>query len=300
MRSTPDNLPPVLSVGRLYCDLIFTGIPRMPTLGTEVFTDGFSAHAGGGAFITAAHLAQLGHRSALAAMISRPPVDDLMRPDMTASTVDFSLCSALAASDGPQITVAMVVGEDRSFVTRRSGRAFPRLEKRDIERRGFRHIHFGEITSVIADPELIQIARSLGATVSADCGWDDDFDASALQPLEGQLDVFLPNEAEMAMLQGSGLGDRIATVTVIKRGAAGASLVSPDGTLSAPALATDVLDTTGAGDAFNAGFLSKWLVGAPLQTCLAAGNQRGALAVSTLGGFSRGANPVAELGVAGA
>ena len=59
--------PAVLCVGRLYCDLIFTDVPRMPTLGTETFAGGFELHAGGGAYITSAWLASLGHATALAA-----------------------------------------------------------------------------------------------------------------------------------------------------------------------------------------------------------------------------------------
>ncbi|MEM9341532.1 MAG: carbohydrate kinase family protein [Pseudomonadota bacterium] len=292
------DLPPVLSVGRLYCDLIFTDLPRMPTLGTEVFTDGFGAHAGGGAFITAAHLAQLGHRSSLAAMLPASPFGDLMRSDLEASQIDLSLCAPLAAAEGPQITVAMAQDADRSFLTRRAGHAFPKLRLDDIAKRGVRHVHIGEITSLIARPEILHIARAQGATVSADCGWDDDFDASALAPFVGALDVFLPNETEMDLLQSQGIGERFATLTVIKRGAKGASVLSPDGPLTVPAIATDVVDTTGAGDAFNAGFLSQWLNGGALQSCLAAGNRRGALSVATRGGFAAKATPVSAFGLA--
>lgn len=296
--SGPADIPPVLSVGRLYCDLVFTGLPRMPTLGTEVFTEGFGAHPGGGAFITAAHLAQLGHRSSLAAMLPASPFGDLMRPDLAASQVDLSLCAPLPASDGPQITVAMSAGEDRSFLTRRAGDAFPKLKTDDVAKRGVRHIHIGEIASLIDDPDILQIARSLGATVSADCGWDDDLDARALQPFIGLLDVFLPNETEMERLQGVGLGDRLASITVIKRGAQGATALSAGDILTAPGMDTQVVDTTGAGDAFNAGFLSRWLTGAPMQNCLEAGNRRGALAVATRGGFAVDQAPVTELGIA--
>lgn len=293
------NLP-ILSVGRLYCDLIFTDLPRMPTLGTEVFTDGFGAHAGGGAFITAAHLAQLGHPSSLAAMLPASPFGDLMRPDLEASQVDLSLCATLPTQEGPQITIAMAKEADRAFLTRRAGPAFPKIASEEIAKRRFRHLHIGEIASLVAEPDILHIARAQGVTVSADCGWDDDFDASVLTPFVGMIDVFLPNEAEMVALQGAGISTDLATLTVIKRGARGATLISGEATLSAPALATAVLDTTGAGDAFNAGFLSCWLAGAPPQACLEAGNRRGAFAVRSRGGFAAKVRPVSELGVAGA
>lgn len=298
--SITHDMPPVLSVGRLYCDLIFTGLPRMPTLGTEVFTDGFGAHAGGGAFITAAHLAQLGHRSSLASMLPASPFGDLMRPDLAASQVDLSLCAPLSFGEGPQITVAMAKGEDRSFLTRRAGVAFPKLKPAEVAKRGIKHIHIGEIASLISDPDILLLARSLGATVSADCGWDDDLDVGSLKPFIGALDVFLPNEAELDALKGSGLEEQLAAITVIKQGSKGATVVSSEGSITAQALTTEVVDTTGAGDAFNAGFLSQWLTGAPLGTCLEAGNQRGALAVATRGGISSATARTTEFGIAGA
>ena len=61
--STGSGHANVLCVGRLYCDLIFTDLPRMPTAGTEVFAGGMGLHAGGGAAITAGHLSALGHGS---------------------------------------------------------------------------------------------------------------------------------------------------------------------------------------------------------------------------------------------
>jgi len=289
----------VLSVGRLYCDLIFTDVPRMPSLGTEVFTDVFGAHAGGGAFITAAHLADLGHPASLAAMLPASPFADLMRADIEASKVDLSLCAPLSAEEGPQLTVAMAQADDRAFLTRRAGPAFPKLGTEDLAKRRIAHVHIGEIMSLIAQPEILQAAKTHGATISADCGWDDAFDVRPLQPLVGLIDVFLPNETEMDALQASGLGEPLADVTVVKRGHLGATLLMPGGTLSAPALATKVMDTTGAGDAFNAGFLSSWLSGAPPQAWLEAGNARGARAVRHRGGFSAAPARVSEMDVAG-
>ncbi|MDG1457766.1 MAG: carbohydrate kinase family protein [Pseudoprimorskyibacter sp.] len=284
--SSPSKKPSVLAVGRLYCDFIFTGLPRMPTLGTEVFADSFGAHAGGGAFITAAHLSQLGHASFLAAMLPQAPYNDLMQSDLTTSNVDLSMCASLSNEDGPQMTVAMVSDSDRSFLTHRAGPAFPKISVNDIKKHDVRHIHIGEITSLIANPDIIDMAHSLGITISTDCGWDDDFDARQLQPFLGKIDLFLPNQTEMDELQNTCIGDKLASITVVKRGDQGATLFAPGQTLNMPAFLTEVIDTTGAGDAFNAGFLSMWLEGASHETSLKAGNQRGALSVRTRGGFS--------------
>ena len=290
---------PVLCVGRLYCDLIFSDLPRMPTLGTEVFSENFGAHAGGGAFITAAHLSQLGHGASLAAMLPASPFTDLMRPDLEAARLDLSLCASLSASDGPQLTVAMAKDDDRSFLTRRAGPAFPDLTADALRKLKIKHLHIGEIASLVAHPGVIEIARSVGATISVDCGWEDDFDLGALRPLVRCVDVFLPNETEMEALLALGIEASVAPLTVVKMGSQGAMAVTADQTVSAPAQKTDVVDTTGAGDAFNAGFLSAWLSGASLQKCLEAGNMRGALAVKSVGGFSPALKKAPNVGVPG-
>lgn len=297
--SVSSDIPPVLSVGRLYCDLIFTGLPRLPSLGTEVFTEGFGTHAGGGAFITAAHLAALGHPSSLATMLPSSPFSDLMRSELEASRVDLTLSGTLPESAGPQVTVAMVEAGDRAFLTRRAGPAFPAIAPRELARRGVKHLHVGELASLVAQPEIIQVARAQNMTISVDCSWDEAVDTDALGTLTGLIDVFLPNEAEWAFMAELGLAEAFAPLTVIKRGAKGASAISKSGTLDAPTNPVDAVDTTGAGDAFNAGFLSRWLMGDTIEACLAAGNVRGALAVRQPGGFRPEPADVANLGVAG-
>ena len=291
--------PAVLSVGRLYCDMIFTDLPRLPTLGTEVFSGGFGVHAGGGAFITAAHLGQLGHASSLAAMLPSSHFADLIRPELEGSSIDLSLSAALPRSAGPQITVAMVEGGDRAFLTHRAGPAFPQLLTRDLAKRGFAHLHVGELASLVSDPTVIALARSCGMTISVDCSWDDALTSDDIRPLVGKVEVFLPNEAELAALVRMGIGAAFAPITIVKRGAEGARAITEAGTLDAPTVPLDAVDTTGAGDAFNAGFLSSWLTGASLGDCLAAGNARGAGAVQQRGGFTPAERPHPKIGIAG-
>ena len=55
----------MLSLGRIYCDLVFRGLGGMPQLGRELFARDFAMTPGGGALITAAHLSAGGRASAL-------------------------------------------------------------------------------------------------------------------------------------------------------------------------------------------------------------------------------------------
>ncbi|MFN3144343.1 MAG: carbohydrate kinase family protein [Paracoccaceae bacterium] len=276
----------VLSVGRAYCDLIFTGLPRLPSMGTEVFAGGLGVHTGGGAPITAAHLALLGRPSALAAVLPVEPFATLVQRDLSAVGVDLRLSRAAPPGSDLQATVAMTDAGDRAFLTRRTGPAAPLPSPQDLLRMDIGHMHVGELTTLVELPELVEIVAAAGVSLSLDCSWDDEIDAKAAAPLIAAVDVFLPNAAEAAQLAGQGLQRPFAPLTVIKSGAEGATAETGQGRQSAPAFAAEVVDTTGAGDAFNAGFLNAWLDGGTVEACLRAGNAAGAKAVSTRGGFA--------------
>lgn len=273
----------VLSVGRLYCDLIFTGVPRLPTLNTEVFASGLSLHAGGGAFITAATLAALGRPAALAATLPADPFGQVVLADIARVRVDATLCQPPEPGVAPQITVAMATDADRAFLTHNGGPALPPMDAGALRRSGARHLHIGELRTLQETPGLIALAREAGLSVSLDCGWDDAVDGQVRRLIEA-VDVFLPNEEEARRLEALGVGLDAAPLTVVKRGAAGATAHRRGETASVPGPAVSVVDTTGAGDAFNGGFLDLWLTGAPLEACLAEGNACGAATVQAPGG----------------
>ena len=275
----------ILCIGRIYCDLIFTGLPRLPTMGTEVFAGGLGVHAGGGAFITAAHLRALGHRAALSATLPAPPFRDIVNDEIAKASVDAQLCGDADPISDPQVTVALAGGSDRAFITRRVGPAFPPLSVENLREIAVHHVHIGELATLIEHPDLIDLARDAGATLSLDCSWDDDLDFGRAGKLIAAVDVFLPNDSEVSLLKRHGLPEPLAPLTVVKRGHQGA-VATKDGKHVRDSLEpVAAIDTTGAGDAFNAGFLSSWLAGEDLKTNLRSGNRQGFLAVSQRGGF---------------
>ncbi|WP_108482692.1 carbohydrate kinase family protein [Oceaniglobus ichthyenteri] len=278
----------ILCIGRLYCDLVFGDVPRLPAMGQEVYAGALSLHAGGGAVITAAHLAALGRAAHLAAYWPADPFEGKITADVSGAQIGHSLCQPSLGHE-PQITVAISGATDRAFLTRRVGPAVPRLTPAQLKALNIGHIHIGELATLIEVPGLIGLARAVGATVSLDCSWDDATTAKAA-PLIRAVDVFFPNEAEVAQLEQLGLAPPYAPLTVVKLGQNGATAHAPCGSHSVAAQRVDVVDTTGAGDAFNAGFLNSWLNGAAIPECLAAGNAQGARAVQQVGGFSRGVN----------
>jgi len=106
----------------------------------------------------------------------------------------------------------------------------------------------------------------------------------------GSLDIFMPNADELLAITGTATIEaglqafhgEVDTV-IVKAGAEGA-YTRCAGTISHhPGVATNVMDTTTAGDCFNAGFLGAWCSGAPFDDAIAAGNAGGARAVACVG-----------------
>lgn len=265
----------IVCAGRLYCDLVFSGAPRLPELGTETFCEELTIAAGGGAFITAAWSVAVRRPAALFAVRPAEPFGahcmDLVHE---AGVGDETTCPPRGTD--PQLTVAISREGDRAFLTRRPGTALPEAPLPT----GARHLHVGEIATLAERPGLIDEARAAGMSVSADCAWDDEPPAGGAALIEA-LDLFMPNEGEAAQLEAHGVALDPAR-TIVKRGPGGSS--SHDGRYSRAGRRVAVVDATGAGDAFNAGYLNAWLASASPDACLDAGNVCGAAAVGALGG----------------
>ncbi|MEP0942916.1 MAG: PfkB family carbohydrate kinase [Rhizobiaceae bacterium] len=273
----------VLCAGRLYCDLVFTGAPRLPEMGTETFAEDLSLHAGGGAFITAATFSALGWQASLLAVLPAAPFDTVVCDEIHELGVEISHCEPAESGAAPQLTVAVTGTNDRAFLTHKTGKAMPDI---DLSNGDFRHLHIGELRSLVEHPELVSKARLAGLTISVDCAWDSDLltRGGEMTELLSQVDVFLPNEAEFSQLIESGLSEEVIPLTVIKCGSDGARALQQGSSVVKPTAKVSVVDATGAGDAFNGGFLSGWLSGKQIGDCLLEGNRCGAAAVGQTGG----------------
>ena len=107
-------------------------------------------------------------------------------------------------------------------------------------------------------------------------------------------DLFLPNALEARTLTGvqdiaqaaSHLAE-LCTLVVVKDGANGSWAYANHELIHMPGLAVDPIDTTGAGDNFNSGFLCAWLDGQSIENCLKWGNIVGGLSTTVIGGTTR-------------
>jgi sugar/nucleoside kinase (ribokinase family) len=158
-----------------------------------------------------------------------------------------------------------------------------------------RHVH---ISSYYLQPGLVPqlpgvigSLREGGVTLSVDPNWDPtgQWD-NGLASLLGSVDVFLPNAAEARAITGADGTEaaalqlaRQANLVVVKDGENGCVAAHHSSITSQPGFAVHSVETTGAGDAFNAGFLRAWLEELPLPDCLAYGCAAGALSTRSVG-----------------
>src|SRR2546423_879154 len=139
---------------------------------------------------------------------------------------------------------------------------------------------------------LLARARENGLTTSVDPGFDpyETWGKDLIDTLN-EVDVFLPNEVELAAISGEKNPTEALrslengrTFTIAKLGANGCIAMDRGEILRVPAFPVTPLDTTGAGDTFNAGFLHAWLSGSDLRYAMRFGAACGALSTLGLGG----------------
>jgi sugar/nucleoside kinase (ribokinase family) len=286
----------VLVVGEINLDLLLRG-QAFPVAGQEVLVDDCLSTLGASSAIVAAGLARLGTPVAFLGRTGADAAGDQCVEAMQRAGVDVSrVARDPALRTG--LTVSITCGSDRALVTFLG--ASTALRPEDVPQAafsGFDHFHFSSFFLQQglrpACAALFARARGEGLTTSLDPGFDpsERWGADLIDVLR-EADVFLPNEVELFALAGrSTTVEALArlrngrTRTVVKLGAKGCATLAEDGSLlEAPAFPVDVVDTTGAGDSFDAGFLHAWLEGRPLRECLRWGTACGSLSTRGLGG----------------
>jgi sugar/nucleoside kinase (ribokinase family) len=279
----------LVTVGEAFEDLVFLDLPRLPRLGEEIKTDRFVQSPGGGAVITAVAASRLGTRCRVVSGLGDGTAAVLRREGVEVHDLR-------RGNESHAITAALSTTRDRSFVTFNgiNDRLEPRFAAA-ARRENARHLHLAFYPRDCRRWErVVASARRRGLSTSWDFGWNEGLVRDpGLPGLVAALDYVFLNEIEAPLYAGRrGLGRAIdhwrrhARNAVIKLGPRGSRWVSPEIDVSAPAPTVRVVDTTGAGDAFDGGFLHALLHGAGPLACLKAGNRMGALSTRGAGGLA--------------
>ena len=281
-------IPTLLTAGEAFDDLVFVGLERLPALGEEIKTNRFHATIGGGGVITAVGAARLGIRTAIASALSDATVTRLRHEQVRVHNLR-------RAGEPHAISAALSTSTDRAFVTYNGVNAVlePRLLAALAVPRAT-HVHLALCpTDLRAWTRVVTRLRRTGVTVSWDFGWSEALaEREELPALMDALDFVFVNELEAPLYAHVNAIDEaypvlreLKTAVIVKLGSLGSRWLRADGDVVMPAPRVDVVDTTGAGDAFNAGFLAAWLRGGPPAHCLATGNAVGAASTRAPGGL---------------
>jgi sugar/nucleoside kinase (ribokinase family) len=284
----------VLVVGDANPDLLLRGDVR-PRFGqAEQLLTAADLVLGGSAAITAAGCARLGLRTALLAAVGDDVFGGLVRAQLSALGVTLLAADGRGAPTG--LTVVLSEPDDRGMLTLPGTIAALRpSDVTDDLLALARHVH---VASLYLQPglaagldEVFARAKKAGLTTSLDTNWDPAEEWQSIAKILEHTDVFLPNANELRAIAGLDDVDEAAsklvasgTTVVMKNGAAGARAWWPGGRCAAPGRKVDVVDTTGAGDSFNAGFLAARLGGGSMDEAIGWAAVAGSLSTRKAGG----------------
>lgn len=294
----------ILVVGELNVDLVLQDYTSFPTPGKEVLVERASLTLGSASAICAAGLARLGTSVTFAGMLGFDTWGDLVLARLNELAIDVShILRSAGVTTG--ITVSVSSSADRALITYLGSiEALRASDIQDAWMQGAQHMHVSSFYLQRAlRPDLRSLfarAHALGLTTSLDPGCDplEEWGTDLLDVLT-EVDIFLPNEVELAGVTGE--PDPAAallrlqngrTLTVAKLGASGCMTILGGKLIAVPAFPVTPVDTTGAGDSFNAGFLHAYLAGRELTDAIRFGAACGALSTLSLGGTT--AQPTSE------
>jgi sugar/nucleoside kinase (ribokinase family) len=288
----------VIVVGSYSVDLIFAGLPEFPQLGKDVVGTAFEMTPGE-AYITAIAMHRLGIKVGWAADFGNDDFSQFTVKHAREEGLDDSL---FVIHDRPyrRISAAASFPHERGFITYYDPdplvpAAIPALIKANARLVFLPGLYFGNFLKL--GKRLIQSKR-MNLVMDGNSSDGDivgkDKQCKAIRQAIKSTDIFLPNAREARRITGEQelhsalaiLGE-LCPVVVIKDGANGSFSYMNGKIEHVPAISITPLDTTGAGDNFNAGFLRAWLDGSPIEICQKWGNIAGGLSTTALGGTTR-------------
>jgi len=271
----------VLSAGHVNWDVTLR-VDRLPVPDGEASIHSQRGAGGGSAGNVAAALASLGVASGIVGSVGDDEYGMLARRELEREGVD---CAGLREVDGDTSTKYLLVDDDGEVAVLGNDGVNEAVapEAVDPDRvEAANHLHLTSQRPETA-ARLASVADEAGLTISVDPGRrlpERDF-SSAID----RADVIFLNdrEAEAALEAEYPASDFADRVVVIKHGGEGAEVHTPEATYSHPGFDVPVTDTTGAGDAFAAGFVAVLREGGDYERALEFANACGALAARTEG-----------------
>jgi sugar/nucleoside kinase (ribokinase family) len=280
-------------------DLILRGRER-PRFGqVETLLDDYILEIGGSANIFASQFCKLGGRAGLVGYVGADVLGSFLRAKLTTIGVDLR-----HVRDNPRIKTGISAHlshqGDRAILTYLGTADAVRAEDLGDELlAGARHWHIASyfLLEQLRPrwPSFLREAKRMKKTVSVDTNWDPQERWSGIEELLPLIDVFLPNENEAIAISHKQTAEEAGQelslqgpLVVVKCGARGVMAFKNGHEIAAvepESLELEPVDSTGAGDNFDAGFLRGYLLDRALEDCLRLGSRCAAASLGALGGI---------------
>jgi len=283
--------------GELNLDLVLYGLPETLPLEHEMLASGFQLTLGSSSAILAHNLAALGRKVGFISLIGHDEIGAIALERLRESGVDVSCVRHADSSSGTGVTVLLHHGAERRILTYPGTMAEMSIHDLDIEYLAdSRHFHLSSLflhKALIPDiPDLLRELKRRGLTLSLDTNDDpNDIWAGVLPQILPLIDILFPNERELlriarqdSMESALKVLSSVVPMIAVKRGPRGCLLQIGSDQFAIPAIRVAPVDSVGAGDSFNSGFLATWLEGESPADAARMGNIAGALSVLRPGG----------------
>jgi sugar/nucleoside kinase (ribokinase family) len=287
----------VTIAGEINLDLVLYGLPEVMPLERELLAKDFRLTLGSSSAIVAHNLSALGVSVGFITRLGDDPLGSIALERLAEKGVDVSHVKRVSGGTSTGVTI-LLAHEGKRHILTYPGTMFE-MAASDLDMdylASARHFHLSSLFLHKAlQPDLPRILKQLkaaGLTLSLDTNDDpDDRWGSPLDELLGMVDIFLPNDDEACRISGKKdaesaievLAKRVPLVAV-KCGKRGALVQKGSQRWEVPANPVTPVDTIGAGDSFDAGFLAAYLRGEAPDACAAFGNRTAALSTLRPGG----------------
>jgi sugar/nucleoside kinase (ribokinase family) len=289
----------VLCVGMALTDILAKGVQTIRFGGHTEFVESVGMSTGGDALNQAIVLSKLGHKPGLLSMVGSDAQGEYIINECKKHGVDVD--GVVISEQFPTTTSMVLITADgeRSFISQKHG---------TIDEFCLSDIHFQQlmpglrvvsIGSLFCSPKLdtqaaklLKKAKETGACTVADTVPNKD--TAGIEGLKDALpllDFFMPSKEEALFYTGKKTVPEAAElfkncgvgVVIVKQGKEGVFVLTDKGGFTVPAYPAEVVDTTGAGDNFVAGFISGLLRNRPLDKCLEIAGITASIAIGSVG-----------------
>jgi sugar/nucleoside kinase (ribokinase family) len=281
----------LLVPGNYSCNFIFGDLPDFPELGKELYAHNFVLTPGG-VLNTVVALDRLEVDVKWMGKVGRDFFSRYVMEVLKSEEVDTSM---VEQQDGPLriVTMALTYPKDRALVSFADQLPDPvGMLQEHADDESYNAVYFSQLLLDERMPELLQHLKDRGVLITSDChSMQESLENPLVEEIVSKFDLFFPNAAEVKQLTGKEsisdgakiLAEKVPYL-VVKDGKKGAHAWREDEHYYRAPLKVDPVDTTGAGDVFNAGFLAAYFSGHDTPTCLHWGVIAGGFATRGYGG----------------